>query len=417
MLKGSTQGRATQFGVVVIPRRSEQIPVHCIHASKGIRPGAMLQTSGYTPQRVYSTILGGRSQRRTWSEIYTYSSRLSSYSPEMRHALANDDLMGTVENFTRFRRDLEDILKQIPDHVNQVGTVVIDPDGVVGFEMYDHPDSWKGFSQTIMRSYTEALTKEDKTEIFKPDMTATIPLIHQFLRDMEQATEEEVFSKNKAKTTILKSQGYVGEYTTLNGKTIHLLITRYNNNQVPTRKTEQPRFTHPPQSSVQRVTNWGKRFKRKMKKAIRVLTTLQDEPKTWTDIRSRVSMSKATLSSRLKELQELQTVEKHKNRNGTVRYSLTGIGHEFLLYKEDSTGIGLSSSAPVGGASAQRFQSTRVANFPPQLHETRKMEIHTPQSDFCPKCNSPDTTIWGFNQNKVSLECQVCHHIWTKPRK
>lgn len=74
----------------------------------------------------------------------------------------------------------------------------------------------------------ETLSKEDKTEIFKPDLADAIEFIRRFLEDVEKAEMEEVFGNNAAKTFILRTQGYVGECTSLNGKSIHLTVTRHD---------------------------------------------------------------------------------------------------------------------------------------------------------------------------------------------
>ena len=408
MLKGATQARATQFGIVVMPQKSEQIPVHCIHASKGIRSGVSFSSGGYAPRQVYSTMLSERNQNRTWSEVHLYSTRMATRTPSLGLHAAGDDLVRTVETIHRFRKDLREVLKQIPDHVNQVGTVVIDPDGVVGLEMYDHPDSWKAFSESIMRSYAEALSREDRTGIFKPDMTATIPLIHNFLKNIEKATEERVFSKNKAKTVILRTEEYVGEYTTLKGKTIHILLTRRNPGREPIRQARQRTMTPPRQSTVQRVIDWGKTFGRKMKKATQVLTTLQDKPKTWTAIKSKARMSKATLSSRLKEMQNLGAIEKRRDENGATRYSLTGIGHEYLRHQRKLDKVRLSRPVSVHRTGSLEYQQT------PAVEEARHMDLQP--EEICPKCHSPDTSVWSFDLEKVNYECNICRHKWTGAR-
>ena len=410
MLKGATQARATQFGIMVMPQKSDKIPVHCIHASRGIRPGVSFHSGGYAPRRVYSTMLSERNQSRTWSEISDYSARMMKSVRVFgaRYDSPRDDLVQSVETLHKWRRDLREILKQIPDHVNQVGTVVIDPDGVVGFEMYDHPDSWKAFSESIIRSYAEALTKEDKTGIFKPDMTAIIPLIHSFLKNLQKAKEEEVFDKNKAKTVILRAEGFVGEYTTLKEKTIHLLVTRSNPTRTTKRLPRRRALAPPHQSTVQRVIDWGKTFKRKMKNAIQVLTTLRDKPKTWTAIKSKARMSKATLSSRLKELQELGAIEKGRDENGATRYSLTGIGHEYLRHQRKSSSLRLSRPVSVRRTGSLEYQQI------PAVWEARYMDLQPEEA--CPKCRSPDISVWSFDTETVNYECNICRHKWTGAR-
>jgi hypothetical protein len=408
MLKGATQERAIQFGFLVMPGRSETVLVHCIHASRGIHGGAVFKSSGHVPSSVYSSMLSQRRQSATWSEVNDFASRISFDSPRtvqdsVRREISticesarSDDLVRTVESLEGFRKDLAEILKKIPDYVDQVGTVIIDPDGVVGLEMYDHPDSWKAFSKSIMKSFSEELSKEDKTGIFKPDMEATLALVNRFLEEIEGFDEEEVFNKDKGRTVILKTKEYVGEYTTLDGKTIHLLVTRKHTEELFTRRIEpiqlRPEYRQP--STLQRFVNWGKR---KMGKGTQVVESLRERPKTWTSLRSEVRMSKATLSSRLRELQESGIVEKSKSTNGVTRYSLTGIGQEVL----HETG---SLNAQTG-----RFNSCVLG----------VSKIRTPVlelEEVCPSCGSRNFSVWGFDMEETNYECNDCRHKWSAPR-
>jgi DNA-binding transcriptional ArsR family regulator len=347
MLKGATQARATQFGLVVIPQKTEQVLVHCIHASRGIRPGATFTPAGRTPHKVYSYMLAYRSQSHTWNAVSHYSAMALSETPQV--TVAADDLVGIVEETQRFREDLKQLLKGIPSYINQTGVAIIDHDGVLGLEMYDHPDSWKAFSESIIQSYLEALAREDKTGIFKIDLEAAVNALKAFIEEIKKAEGEEVFNKNNARTVILKAEGYVGEYTTLNGKTIHLLIIRKEKETIkpqPTapipyryretaRRTRYPAYgiTAPSETSIFYTTSipnhWAENWKKKMRKdiATEVLNALK-QPKTWTSLTSELQMSKATLSSHLKNLQQLGVVEKHRDENGVTRYYTTGLGQE-----------------------------------------------------------------------------------------
>lgn len=348
MLKGSTQERATEFSVVVTPGKAETtVPVHCVHASKGIRPGAFFTVAmSYTPPTVHSNILAAQNQAATWSAVAKYTSNiLTSWAPatsgwtypHIRH----DDLVGVQESLTQFRKELEEILSKIPDYVNQVGSVVIDPDGVVGLELFDHPESWKAVTDKIKRTFTEALTREDKAGIFKPDIDAALTVINDLLEKLENPVEErEVFNQADARTVIFKVEGYVGEYTTLNGKTIHLTITRREKEDVKRVPWFQAIVTAPRVPRAETAAEeqhilytaatpdlWSENWKRKMRKGINVLYSLE-EPKTWTSLTSELKMSKATLSSNLKKFQQMGLVEKYRGPNGVTRYSLTAYGQE-----------------------------------------------------------------------------------------
>lgn len=357
MLKGATQERATQFGTMIAPHKTEQILVQCIHASRGIRAGAGFLPSGHTPRKVYSMMLAKRSQSHTWEAVSNYSRSALAETPRAGGFEASDDLLGTMEVVERFRENLKEILKNIPSYINQVGTAIIDPDGILGFEMYDHPDSWKAFSESIIRSFSDALTKESKADVFIPNMEAIIPAIHSLLREIQKAKEEEVFNKNNARTIILKAEGFVGEYTEFNGKTIHLLITRYEKEPrepqprrlplmsrtatipslrlaepAPSRETyseEIPRALYTTSSHEPTLQRLSRRWKTRFE-----LLNILDQPKTWTLLKDEVSMSKATVASALKDLQQIGAVDRHKDENGITRYSRTGIGYQLLKQKD-----------------------------------------------------------------------------------
>jgi DNA-binding HxlR family transcriptional regulator len=410
MLKGFTQERATQFGFVITPSRSEIIPVHCIHASRGIRSGAELHVGESAPMRVYSSMLRDRSQRQTWLEVEKYNMETARGSPTFANSLhaPRDDLLQTVEAMRNFNKDLHEILRRIPDYVNQVGTVIIDPDGIVGLEVYDHPDSWKAFSETIVRSFGDNLVKEDKTGLFKPDLSRVNSVVQDFIDLVARFKGETVFTGKKTETVVLHGDGYVGEYTCLEGKTIHLLVTRstnarYNNNVNELRSPADltPHFRRTgngqPQreSAVQRFLNWGKR---KTSKGKEVMAALDQEPKTWTDLENGLVMSKATLSSRLKELQKHGVVVKYEGSKGTSRYGLTAMGQDLLrqngvLHSQDS------------------FASKHTV--PREIRRSQQER----SNEECPACHSTDSALLGFDRQAEHWECLTCRHKWTRARK
>ena len=340
MLKGQTQERATQFGIVIIPQKSEQVPVRCIHASRGISPGASLIAAGYAPRRVYSTMLSNRSQHATWGAVSCYNAQISTQAG--LHFAGSDDLVSVVETIDKFRTDMIEILKEAPNYQDQVGIVVIDTNGILGLEIYDHPTSWKAFAETIICSFSDTLTKEEQVEIFKPNMKAVIPTIKSFLKQISKFAEEVVFDKDNTKTVIIKSNGYVGEYTTLNNRTLHLLITRKEKSE--DRAVGFPRggnytidvgeqtTSYPIWHGEQTTSQWKCGARTNLVTQYAILNSL-DTDKTWTSLRTEIPVSKATLSSHLKQLQQIKAVEKSKGTNGVTHYKRTGIGYELVKKK------------------------------------------------------------------------------------
>lgn len=340
ILKGTTQERANPYSIIVAPHKSEGVTIHCIHATKGIVPGVILAPSGLVPRQVYSQMLFARDQSATWRSVNNYASLVL---PEIGQAtLQADDLVGVFETVKKFRKEVEEMLKQIPDYINQVGVVIVDPEGVVGLELYDHPYSWRAFSESILKSFSEALTREDKTGIFIPNMEAIVPVIQSFLDELTSAEEEKVFDKNNAETMIVKTKAYVGEYTKLNGEVIHVSITRREKEQ-PLERTIRPPILIPspfPDPRTRRRTEWSPfifysstaSLEVPERKLEMVLSAL-DTPKTWTELREEVPVSKATLASRIKQLQTMNLIDKQRHENGTTKYTLTGVAQELRKRK------------------------------------------------------------------------------------
>ena len=235
LLKSKSQPRTIQHGVVIAPNKEKvKIPVLCIHASRGIRRGEKFEAKGLVPRSIKSGLIAGRSQSRVWSDVrgyYAMASESFGTNTLFANALAadsisSDDLVGVEEKVQEFNESLKKILASIPDYKHQVGVVIIDPNGVVGLELYDHPKSWEVFSKAIVKSYSDILTKEGKVELFVPNIEVANEVVKGFLSTLEKVTEEEVFNQNGARTVVVKADDYVGEYTTLNGNTIHLSVTR-----------------------------------------------------------------------------------------------------------------------------------------------------------------------------------------------
>jgi hypothetical protein len=82
IFKGNTQERALLRSVVVFPGAKAEVEVRCVHASKGIRPGAKTAYSGYTSldydQRIYEGNFGtGRAnQAHVWNTVEAVSAAM-----------------------------------------------------------------------------------------------------------------------------------------------------------------------------------------------------------------------------------------------------------------------------------------------------------------------------------------------------
>jgi DNA-binding HxlR family transcriptional regulator len=64
-----------------------------------------------------------------------------------------------------------------------------------------------------------------------------------------------------------------------------------------------------------------------------VVLSALDTPKTWTELKGEVPVSKATLASRIKQLQTMNLIDKQRHENGTTKYTLTGVAQELRKRK------------------------------------------------------------------------------------
>ena len=189
-----TQSRSPVSGVVLLPGKEfVTIPVNCVHQSHYISTGADFKAEGVAPHSVYQAL--GK-QSATWESIAGYTRKMRSSAsrmlgraeePELEElrGVADDNLVGASAAVERLQSRVEDALGKIPgDHVDQVGVAVFDLDGVVGVELFDHPDSWRAFSESIIRSYGEVLTPE-VGELYDIRLDRAEPVLRAFLQRVE----------------------------------------------------------------------------------------------------------------------------------------------------------------------------------------------------------------------------------------
>lgn len=346
-----TQERSVTFGTVLFPEKMEVLKTVCIHASKSISPGAYFSYTGLAPSSVFSAGLYNANQHATWSAISGYARSMVNMlrSRGVGHEMlaqvqTSDDLVGLqsqVERVEEFKQEVEDLLSRIPaDLDGQVGIVVFDLNGIVGVEMFSHEESWRAFSESIVRSYSEVLLKEKKlTDIFEFRKDRVTQHITEFLKQLKQTEEKVVWRKRKAETVQMEKDDYVGEYTTLNGDVIHLIVTRKNvsfqqpqthefqytfhETRQPEHRDVTPRYVTSYYTSSVKPERLESFFKRKG--SVKFLKTLR-EPKTWKDLERNVNVSSRTLSKLTKNAANLGLVEKKLRGNGRVVYHLTDFG-------------------------------------------------------------------------------------------
>jgi len=361
LLKGTTQERAVVTGFILLPGKTEQIEVQCVHASKGIRPGAFFAAAGVAPRPVMKSLVARRSQAETWSAVghatRSYMLLAASGPSQYPELPVSDDLVGVLERTQKFRDEVENVLKKVPGDLNdQVGIAIIDLKGVVGLEIFNHPDSWSAFSKSVVRSYADVLA-EKGSELFEMKLEKVKEAVIAFIQKLAETPGDVVYKNECSTTHALKGKEVAGEYTTLNTKMIHLVAFRIDEEdlrperpirlrapyEIPSReRITAPRTTVQPVPSYFTTTagppsrelldNYFRR-----KGSFRLLNSLTDKNMTWKDLEGIVPLSTKTLAKRLHEAQSLNLLEpRTRLENGRKTYRLTQAGKKALQCAAES---------------------------------------------------------------------------------
>jgi len=361
LLKGTTQERAVVTGFVLLPGKTEQIEVQCVHASRGIRPGAFFAAAGVAPRPVMKSLVARRSQAETWRSVghatRSYMNLAASGPSQYPELPISDDLVGVLERTQKFRDEVENVLKKVPGDLNdQVGIAIIDLKGVVGLEIFNHPDSWRAFSKSVVRSYADVLS-EKGSELFEMKLDKVKEAVIAFIQKLAEIPGDVVYKNERSTTHALKGKEVAGEYTTLNTNMIHLIAFRIDEEDLrhqperpirlrypllsPDRSTIPPREQQPIPSvltttagppSRELVNNYFRR-----KGSFQLLSSLTDENKTWKDLEGSVPLSTKTLAKRLHEGQSLNLLkQKTRFENGRKTYRLTQAGKKALQCAAES---------------------------------------------------------------------------------
>ena len=150
-----TQSRGLQCSVIVMPNATGIAPVRCVHASHSISTGRGFSHIGIAPMQVAYKLMKSSSQAEVWHSV----ERLLPPVTGPR----TDNLAEKMKQIDEFKKDMDkNILDGMPHHRNQIGVCVIDTEGIVGIEVFDHPASWKAIRDDIIKRYGSGLRKSDK---------------------------------------------------------------------------------------------------------------------------------------------------------------------------------------------------------------------------------------------------------------
>jgi hypothetical protein len=236
-----TQTRAVQGSTIILPGKEAEVPLKCVYATKGISTGASfsLEKPLTTPSSVHSTLmmssLGHASQTDVWHSARAYSYAWAPphrrrYSESAAYILqASDDLYGTMRNITDFNSTMKELLSKIPMNLkNQIGMFVIDETGVLGVELFDHPDSWAAACDAVAKKYADTLARETEANAdpFAPKEDAVKGVVRTFIESLKDRKEKEIQSDQRFRIVAFETEQSVGERVMLDGKEIHFVATR-----------------------------------------------------------------------------------------------------------------------------------------------------------------------------------------------
>lgn len=275
IFKGETQNRASQHSGVYTSKK-ENIDVRCVHQSHGIHDGAKMEFGDIAPMGVTSNLMKG-DQFSVWQSVrrYTGHDRDIDFTPirsygfmgsdntyhtsyrssphrggqsmssfrlnrrigeipirashtEMNHNSAPDDLLGHMKELKKGQSMLDDMMQKVPLFNNQVGAIIFNPIGVVAVETFDHPKSWESIKKEIIEKYGDKIMDKQVEHLFELKPEAILPSFHKFIKGMDKYTEKTIRKDEYSETRSIEGDGIIGEYTTVKGQTVHVLMIRDN---------------------------------------------------------------------------------------------------------------------------------------------------------------------------------------------
>jgi DNA-binding HxlR family transcriptional regulator len=374
IVKGDTQTRALTLSIAVAPMSKTQAEIKCVYASKGIRGGTSFEFSGkITPMAVTDSLRA--SQGATWNKVqeYTAAKKLveSIEMPSLRSAMrlseldkrrGTDDLEGYL---TAEENVIDEAMKNIPvDHARQVGLAVVGFDGIAGLEIFDHPDSWRALSKSVTRNYAEILSAM-ASDVFEVNMEKVRRLVSGFLAELQSMDGESAYSDGQIETYEIREKRFTGEFTTIDGRLIHILVSRNENRSPPPPEKPgvmrsinprdarlwQNRVTinefsaapslnrnyeileyeqgHAKQSNAAGIVEYLTK-----KRGYETIIALREGPKSFNELHERTRMSTATITKALRDAEGLGIVQRsYRPDSGSTVYELTESGRTLVPEK------------------------------------------------------------------------------------
>ena len=366
IVKGDTQTRALTLSIAVAPMSKTQAEIKCVYASKGIRGGSSFEFSGkIAPVAVTASLRA--SQGETWNKVHEYTASRKSFESidvlsinntvrlnELDRRRGTDDLEGYLAAEEGI---IDEAMKHIPvDHVRQVGLAVVDFEGIAGVELFDHPDSWRALSKSVTRNYAEILARM-ASDVFEVNMEKVRRLVGGFISELQSMEGGSVYREGTAETYEIMEKRFTGEYTTLDGRLIHILVSRNESRSPPpperpvmmrsmdhsNARLWQNRVVIGDLAAAPTLTESRERYDYKeeprqvdaagiveyltKKRGYETVIALREGPKSFNELHEKTRMSTATITKALRDAEDFGIVQRsYRPDSGSTVYELTESG-------------------------------------------------------------------------------------------
>ena len=138
----------------------------------------------------------------------------------------SDDLLGYLEGIKKGQPILDDLMQKVPLFNNQVGAIIFSPVGVIAVETFDHPKSWKAIKKEIIEKYGDKITDKQASRIFELKQETIKPSFIEFIKGLDEFTEKIIREDEFSETKVVKGKRVIGEYTSIKGQIIHVLLLK-----------------------------------------------------------------------------------------------------------------------------------------------------------------------------------------------
>lgn len=242
LFKGATQERSATISMIVMPGDTVDIPVVCVHASRGIRAGSEFTSYGYVPGNRESYFMDSNikgfspNQAHSWAEDRNYVHTMCCAAGEIPSGSIDPGIWGQFTNTGTYKPDdittareeatklFKDLIAKVPLIHNQIGMALIDDKGFHSLDCYDLHTSWKDVKEAIVGKEVLSLSQTDKKKTFTYNPEVAVEEIKQVLGS--GFTEKVIISQDGFKTIGMENKNYIGEIVSLNDEVIHMLLCR-----------------------------------------------------------------------------------------------------------------------------------------------------------------------------------------------